>query len=192
MFLMRLKMYKHIPNALTILRFLLVPVFVYMLFICPCPNSALISLIIFVVASLTDYVDGFLARRWKVISDFGKIMDPLADKLLVLTALIGLTWLEPFRLPLAIFIIILSREIGITILREVMQKKGIVVAADKLGKLKTVMQMLGIIFALAAMALLPDISSGMILGVRIWFWLVVVITVLSGLNYLKALFGKEA
>jgi len=77
-------------------------------------------------------------------------------------------------------------------LREVMQKKGIVVAADKLGKLKTVMQMLGIIFALAAMALLPDISSVMILGVRIWFWLVVVITVLSGLNYLKALFGKEA
>ncbi|MDD2682963.1 MAG: hypothetical protein PHY21_02385, partial [Candidatus Cloacimonetes bacterium] len=105
---------------------------------------------------------------------------------------IGLTWLEPFRLPLAIFIIILSREIGITILREVMQKKGIVVAADKLGKLKTVMQMLGIIIALAAMALIPDISSGMILGVRIWFWLVVVITVLSGLNYLKALFGKEA
>lgn len=185
-------MYKHIPNALTILRFLLVPVFVFMLFTCPCPNSMLYSLIIFALASLTDYVDGFLARKWQVVSDFGKIMDPLADKLLVLAALIGLTWLEPFKLHILIFLIIFMREVGITILREVYQKRGIVVAADNLGKLKTVMQMAGIIFALAVMAFVPNVGEKVILAVHIWFWLVVGITLISGLNYLKAPFKKEA
>lgn len=185
-------MHKYIPNACTILRFLLVPVFVYFLFTCRAENSALISLIIFMVASFTDYIDGYLARKWEVISDFGKIMDPLADKLLVLSALIGLTWLEPFRLPIVILIVIFIREVGITILREVFHKKGIVVAADKLGKLKTVMQMAGIIFALAIMAFVPDVSAKVVLGTRIWFWLVVFITLISGLNYLKALFKKEA
>ena len=184
-------MHKHIPNALTILRFLLVPVFAYMLFICPCENSAHAALIIFIIASLTDYVDGYLARKWQVISDFGKIMDPLADKLLVLTALLGLTMLPPFHLSYLIFGIILFREVGITILREVFQHKGIVVAADKLGKLKTVMQMLGIIFALAVMAYMPQVSRGLIQAVQIWFWIVVGITLISGLNYLKALFIKE-
>jgi CDP-diacylglycerol---glycerol-3-phosphate 3-phosphatidyltransferase len=185
-------MHKHIPNALTILRFLLVPVFVYFLFTCRCEHSILISLIIFAVASLTDYVDGYLARKWQVISDFGKIMDPLADKLLVISALIGLTWLEPFKLPILIVIVIVIRELGITILREFFHKKGIVVAADNLGKLKTVMQMAGIIFALAIMAFVPDVSSKVVLYTRIWFWLVVGITLISGMNYLKALFKKEA
>lgn len=185
-------MYRHIPNALTILRFLLVPVFLYALFIHRESYCMPLSLFIFIVASLTDYVDGYLARKWEVISDFGKIMDPLADKLLVLSALVGLTYLAPFHLHPLILIIIFVRETGITILREVFHRKGIVVAADKLGKLKTVMQMFGIIFALTMMAYVPDVSTGVITGVRIWFWLVVGITLYSGLNYLKALLPKEA
>lgn len=185
-------MYKQIPNALTILRFLLVPVFVYLLFFCTLPYSAQLSLIIFMLASLTDYVDGFLARRWNAESDFGKIMDPLADKLLVLSALIGLTLLAPFYLHPAIFIIILIRELGITILREVYHKKGIVVAANNLGKLKTVMQMFGIIFALGIMAFVAVPAPGILIGLRLWFWLVVAITLISGMNYLTALFPKEA
>lgn len=182
------KMRKYIPNALTILRILLVPVFLYAMFLCPRAQAPLYSLIIFVVASLTDYIDGALARAWNVISDFGKIMDPLADKLLVLSALAGLCWLEPFSLNPLIFWVILIREAGITILREVFQKRGIVVAAGKLGKLKTVMQMAGIIFALAAWTFLPRIGSGLKLGISLWFWLVAIITIISGLNYIKAMF----
>lgn len=183
-------MRKHIPNALTLLRFLLVPVFLFMMFIYRGPNGSLFGLIIFALASLTDYVDGYLARKWKVISDFGKIMDPLADKLLVLTALAALCLLPPFRLNILIFVIILIREAGITILREIFQNRGVVVPADNLGKLKTVMQMFGIIFALVIWAFLPSVSPGLRAGVEIWFWLVVAITLISGLNYLKLLFVK--
>lgn len=184
-------MRKYIPNALTILRILLVPVFLYALFIFPEGMKAPYSLLIFVVASLTDYIDGTLARAWNVVSDFGKIMDPLADKLLVLSALAGLTWLPPFSLSPIIFFVILIRELGITILREIFQKRGIVVAADKLGKLKTVMQMGGIIFALVCWAFLPQISSGLRLGISLWFWLVAIVTVISGLNYIKAMFPRR-
>jgi CDP-diacylglycerol--glycerol-3-phosphate 3-phosphatidyltransferase len=151
----------------------------------------LLSLIIFVVASFTDYLDGMLARRFKVISNFGKIMDPLADKLIVLSALAGLCWLPPFYLSKAIFVIILCRELVITILREVYQRKGIVVAADKLGKLKTVMQMLGIIAAFIIWIAVIPIPASVNLIITIWFWIVAAITLASGLNYLKVLSPKE-
>ncbi|MCB5252856.1 MAG: CDP-diacylglycerol--glycerol-3-phosphate 3-phosphatidyltransferase [Candidatus Cloacimonadaceae bacterium] len=181
-------MRKYIPNALTILRILLVPLFLYAMFLYPREMAAPYSLFFFVLASLTDYIDGSLARAWNVVSNFGKIMDPLADKLLVLSALAGLCWLPPFSLSPIIFFVILIRELGITILREVYLRRGIVVAAGNLGKLKTVMQMAGIIFALACWTFLPRISSGLKLGVSLWFWLVACITVISGLNYIKAMF----
>lgn len=180
---------KHqIPNALTVLRFLLVPVFLYFMFI---SQQSWMALAIFIVASFTDYLDGMLARKLDVISDFGKIMDPLADKLLVLSALSGLCWLPPFYLSKAIFFIILARELLITIMREVYQKRGIVVAADKLGKLKTVMQMLGIIVALSFWAAQDEVSVWVIKSVSIWFWIVAAITVISGFNYLRVLTKKE-
>jgi CDP-diacylglycerol---glycerol-3-phosphate 3-phosphatidyltransferase len=180
-------MRKYIPNALTILRFMIVPFFIYAMFVYQQDYQALYCLILFVLASLTDYIDGTLARAWNVVSDFGKIMDPLADKLLVLSALAGLCWLPPFQLGALIFIVIFLREAGITILREVLHKRGIVVAAGYLGKVKTVMQMGGIIFALAAWALLPEISPALRTGLSIWFWIVVLITLKSGFNYVKAL-----
>lgn len=182
-------MYKHIPNLLTILRFLMVPVFLYFLILSEAPNRISIALIIFLIASCTDYLDGLLARKWKVISDFGKIMDPLADKLLVLSALAGITWLPPLNLPKLIFFIILARELLVTILREVYQKKGIVLAADKLGKLKTVMQMAGLIFTYACWAYFQPLSEHITIFILAWFWLVVLITVLSGINYIKVLFN---
>lgn len=185
-------MYRQIPNALTILRFLLVPVFIYFVFVSRTEAKTLISLIIFIIAAITDYVDGTLARKWNVVSDFGKIMDPLADKLLVLSALLGLCMLPPFQFSIVIFYTILAREVSVTILREVYQSRGIVVAADTFGKIKTVMQMVGIIVALSAWALFPTISKGFRLGMSVWFWLVVGITLFSGVNYFKALFIKEA
>ena len=182
-------MYKHIPNLLTIIRFLLVPVFLYFLILSETPNRISIALLIFLVASFTDYLDGMLARKWKVISDFGKIMDPLADKLLVISALAGITWLPPISLSKVIFFIILGRELVVTVLREIYQKKGIVLAADKLGKLKTVMQMAGLIVAYLCWAFFTPISATVITILNIWFWLVVLITLLSGLNYIKVLFN---
>lgn len=185
------KLKNQIPNMLTTLRMLMVPIF-FIFMIKEGRSFALVSLIIFCLASLTDYFDGMLARRWNIISDFGKVMDPLADKLLVLTALGGLTWQKPFSLNMAIFFIILAREIAVTILREVYQKRGTVIPADKLGKLKTVMQMAGIIIALAALAFFANVPFGLIYGVEIWFWIVALITLISGLNYFKLLFKKGA
>lgn len=184
-------MKRWIPNSLTVLRFLLVPVFLYYLFVSLHVDRVAIALVIFIVASITDYLDGMLARKMQVISDFGKIMDPLADKLIVLSALAGLCWLPPFYISKYVFYIILARELLITLLREVYQRRGIVVAADNLGKLKTVMQMLGIIVAFGLWVLLPQISAKLHLVMELWFWLVALITVLSGLNYLKVRGKKE-
>ncbi len=185
-------MKRNLPNALTILRFLLVPVFLYFLFVSLHDKRNWYALTVFVVASITDYLDGMLARKYNVISDFGKIMDPLADKLLVLSALFGLCWLPPFNLSKIIFLIIFARELLVTILREVYQRRGIVVAADKLGKIKTVMQMLGIIAAFVFWATAVEISPTVILTISIWFWLVAAITVISGINYLRIPRRKEA
>lgn len=186
-------MHKQIPNMLTIIRFLLVPVFLYYLLLSEASNHIAISLYIFLIAAFTDYLDGMLARKMQVISDFGKIMDPLADKLLVLSALAGICWFPPFNLSRIIFFVILARELLVTVLREVAQHRGIVLAADKLGKIKTVMQMLGLIFAYACWAYLQPLSRGIITGVALWFWLVVVITLFSGINYLKVIFpGRKS
>ena len=177
-------MNRNVPNILTTMRMLVIPVFLYYLYLSTSPGRILICLVIFMLASFTDYLDGALARKHNIVSNYGKIMDPLADKLLVLAALTGLTWLQPYSLPILIFILILARELIITILREIYKAKGIIVAADKLGKLKTVMQMLGIIAAYAIWAFTPP-SQTFILIITIWFWIVTAITLYSGANYLR-------
>ncbi|HPN27056.1 MAG TPA: CDP-diacylglycerol--glycerol-3-phosphate 3-phosphatidyltransferase [Candidatus Cloacimonas sp.] len=179
-------MIRHLPNLLTIFRILLVPIFLYTVFLAQYQSRILVALVIFIVASLTDYLDGKIARKLNLISDFGKIMDPLADKLIVLSALAALCWLPPFQVSIIVFFVIFLRELVITIMREVYQKKGIVVAADIFGKLKTFLQMAGIIIAFAFWAFCDPVSPVVILIVNIWFWFVALITVLSGLNYLKA------
>jgi CDP-diacylglycerol--glycerol-3-phosphate 3-phosphatidyltransferase len=183
---------KHqIPNALTVLRFLLVPVFIYYLFVAVLPGRIFTATLIFIVASLTDYLDGLLARKMNVISDFGKIMDPLADKLLVLSALAGLCWLPPFQISKIVFFIVLIRELLITLLREIYQRKGIVVAADKLGKLKTVLQMIGIIAALGLWSFTTNLSVGLRLAFDLWFWMIALVTVISGINYIHVLYKRR-
>ncbi|HPB19079.1 MAG TPA: CDP-diacylglycerol--glycerol-3-phosphate 3-phosphatidyltransferase [Candidatus Cloacimonas sp.] len=186
-----LKMIRHLPNYLTVFRILLVPIFLYFLFLSAIPARILIALLIFVIAAITDYLDGMLARKMNLISDFGKLMDPLADKLIVLSALAGLCWLLPFQISIAVFFIILARELTITILREIYQKKGIVVAADFFGKLKTVLQMAGIIVAYGFWAFINPVPQLIIHSVNIWFWFVALITVLSGLNYIIAIAKKD-
>lgn len=137
----------NLPNALTVLRILLVPVFIWV-YLMGTPAARWGALAIFIVASVTDHLDGHLARKWNLITDFGRLADPLADKALTLSAFfllsysLGNVWFWIFT------ILVTIREIGITVLREVLRKKGTVVAASTGGKLKTVLQITLIILLL--------------------------------------------
>lgn len=175
-------MIKHIPNILTMLRVVLVPFFIYY----TTKNEMEIAFIIFITASITDYFDGYLARRFKVISNFGKIMDPLADKLLVLSATYLLCFGEYGILSPWIFYIIAFRELLITILRELFKRKKIILAANNWGKVKTVTQMVGLTAIYLILALNLHLEQ-FPTGANIYFWGVAVITILSGMSYLKGI-----
>ncbi|HBF66257.1 MAG TPA: CDP-diacylglycerol--glycerol-3-phosphate 3-phosphatidyltransferase, partial [Clostridium sp.] len=102
----------NLPNKLTMLRVILIPVFLLVLFLVPAPLNRYIAVAIFIIASLTDFLDGYLARKWNLVSNFGKFMDPLADKLLVMAALVSMVQLGD--LASWVVIIILAREFAIT------------------------------------------------------------------------------
>jgi CDP-diacylglycerol---glycerol-3-phosphate 3-phosphatidyltransferase len=140
----------NLPNILTLLRLGLTALLVVSLSAQYPANSA-IALLVFLVASLTDYLDGVIARKWNLITDFGKLMDPLADKILTASAFICLI---PYgALPAWVVIIIISREFLITGLRLLASSKGLILPAEKLGKHKTAWQMITIVFFLALLAL---------------------------------------
>lgn len=134
-------------NRLTLLRVLLIPVFLLFMYL-KLPNTYLYAAIVFFIASMTDILDGYVARREKKVTVFGKVFDPIADKLLVLSALVILT--EVRLLPSIVTIIIVSREILISGFRIVMAEKGEVISASWLGKTKTTLQDVAIILILLA------------------------------------------
>lgn len=135
----------NLPNKLTVFRVLLIPLFV--LFMQPfMPYGDVIALIIFIVASLTDLFDGKIARKYNLITNFGKLMDPLADKLLVCTAMLCLMDID--RLPAIAVIIIIAREFIISAVRLVAASENVVIAASMWGKAKTVSQMTMVIILL--------------------------------------------
>jgi len=138
----------NLANKLTILRVIMIPVFLLLLLTSwiPDPQKRIISVTIFALASLTDYLDGYIARKYNMVTNFGKFMDPLADKLLVTSALISLVELGDLSAWIAI--IIISREFIITGFRLVAASDGIVIAASWWGKIKTFSQMLMIIVLL--------------------------------------------
>ncbi|NQV16972.1 MAG: CDP-diacylglycerol--glycerol-3-phosphate 3-phosphatidyltransferase [Armatimonadetes bacterium] len=182
-------MIKYIPNFLTILRMVLVPIFIWLIFFAPFASRVLLATVVLIVAGITDYFDGMLARKFKVVTDFGKIMDPLADKMLVLSALLAIA-LSPINyISIFVVFIILFREIAVSILRNYYARKNIYLAANIWGKLKTVLQMLGVIAALVYYSLSQIIQGWnphqkcIVLGFRVFFWVVVFITILSGMNY---------
>lgn len=172
----------NLPNKLTMLRVILIPIFVLM-FEFDVPNASLWALIIFVVASATDWFDGYLARRDNLVTNFGILMDPLADKLLVAAAMIYFVGLG--LAPAWVVVTIISREFLVTSIRLVAAGTGKVIAADKLGKYKTATQMIWISLGLFFEAF--DISQtinhyGEIL-VMLLMWIVLILTVWSGINY---------
>ena len=125
----------NLPNKLTMLRILLIPVFMVFIEWDSLPGHILWAFVIFVAASLTDFVDGYIARKNNMVTDFGKFMDPLAHKILVTAALV---YFIPLGLaPAWVVILILAREFLVTSLRLIAAGKGILIAADKSGKYKT-------------------------------------------------------
>lgn len=171
---------KHLPNILTMMRILLIPFFIYYFI----NESLMIAFTIFMVASVTDFFDGYLARKYQVISNFGKIMDPLADKLLVLSALALLSFGKHGYLSMWIFIIITLREVLITILRDIYKKKKIILAANNWGKIKTVLQMVGLTVSFFLLGINFPLTN-YVLYLNLYFWIVVVVTLLSGASYFK-------
>lgn len=144
--------WKNIPNLITYCRLALIPLFVALM-IDPAPWMVALATVIFVVAAITDWVDGYLARKYGAVSDFGKLLDPVADKILVMAALVMLTaqrsdiWGEPW-VPGWMVVMVLARETWVTGLRAVAAKNGIIVAASGTGKLKSSFQMLAVILLL--------------------------------------------
>ena len=162
----------NLPNKLTILRILLVPIFVIVI-LSDIKNAFLISAIIFAIASITDFLDGYIARKYNLISDFGKLMDPLADKILVCAALITMVQLQ--LIPSWMVIIIICREFAVSILRAVAATSGKVIAASGGGKAKTVSQIIAIMMILLR---IPFSNVAMCIAVGL--------TIYSGYDYMYA------
>ncbi|MDC7287159.1 CDP-diacylglycerol--glycerol-3-phosphate 3-phosphatidyltransferase [Blautia schinkii] len=165
------------PNKLTIARMVLVPFLVFfMLSGWGGDANRYISLAIFVVASVTDWFDGHLARKYKLVTNFGKFMDPLADKLLVCSAIICLVEMD--RLEAWIVIIIIAREFIISGFRLIAAESGVVIAANYWGKFKTVSQMIMIIL------LILDYKGFFAILAEIFVWLSLALTVISLATYI--------
>ena len=180
----------NLANKLTLLRVLLIPFFLICFYLealssrtfyfnnYPIAYTNIVALTIFLVAAITDFVDGYIARKYHMITDFGKFMDPLADKLLVTAAL--LIFIEQGKVAGWIVFIILAREFMVTGLRTVAASKGVVMAAGVSGKVKTVLQ-----FVMIAVYLFNYPFTIMNVQLKpLLVWLVVIVTVASGMEYL--------
>jgi CDP-diacylglycerol--glycerol-3-phosphate 3-phosphatidyltransferase len=162
----------NLPNLLTVLRIMLVPVLVVTL-LGNTPAGDVLAAIVFALASLTDFIDGYLARSRAEITTFGKLMDPLADKLLIVAALISLVSLH--RLPAWVAMVIITRELAVTVLRLGATQAGVVMAASMFGKIKTCLQIAAILAVITV--------HGKPLWVSTLLYAAVAVTVLSGLDY---------
>lgn len=182
----------NLPNILTLARIGAVPIMVLLL-MSDTPSAGIWSAAVFGLASFTDWLDGYLARRWEIVTILGKFLDPLADKLLVMAALI--MFIPLGRVPAWAVFVILAREMIVTGLRSIASSEGIVIAASNLGKYKTIYQMVAIIalclhfdyywfFSLKLEIFHADMHNvGMF-----FFWIAFALTVWSGLDYLIKFF----
>ena len=167
----------NLPNRLTVLRVCMVPVCVVVMLWNGLGRSAkYVAAVIFILASMTDWLDGYLARKNNLVTDFGKFMDPIADKLLVCSAMICLV--EKGALPAWIVIIIIGREFIISGFRLVASDKGVVIAASYWGKFKTVSQMLMVIL------LILDLGGVFYTIAQVLMWIALVLTVVSLVDYM--------
>lgn len=161
------------PNKLTLLRIIMVPVFVLFMYL-NFEYARIIATILFCIASFTDFLDGYLARKYHLVTNFGKFADPLADKILVCSAMILLV--QTGEIPAWGVIIIISREFAVTGFRIIAASENITIAASSLGKVKTVSQLIAIIFLLSQLNIL-------LLPGKILFYIAVIFTIISGADY---------
>ena len=182
----------NLPNKLTILRILMIPVFVAIFYITAIPFNFIISAVIFALASLTDFLDGHIARKYNMVTDFGKFLDPIADKVLVSTALIVMivppigTTMLPWYSGIGVAII-MARELIISGFRLVAAGKGLVIAADFSGKLKTFVTDIAILVILVTgdiIKLVPSISNLLLIVNTVLLGVSVLLTIISGVECL--------
>jgi CDP-diacylglycerol--glycerol-3-phosphate 3-phosphatidyltransferase len=162
----------NLPNFLTLLRILAVPVVVVAL-VGETPNGDALAAAVFALAALTDGLDGYFARSRDSVTSFGKLMDPIADKLLIIAALVSLVSLD--RLQAWVAMVIIAREVAVTAMRAVAAERGVVISASWLGKLKTVLQ-IGAVFALIAANPAPAWVDALV-------YVAVAVTLVSGADY---------
>ena len=173
-----------LPNGLTVIRVLAIP-FILILLYNPERSYQIMTAVIFLLAAVTDTLDGYFARKRRMVTTLGKFLDPMADKLLIVTALIGL--ITARGLPVWMVIVIVGREIAVTGLRGIAASQGIIIAASRLGKYKTIFEVASITFF---------ILNGDYLSIRLYhvgmslLWVAVILAVLSGIDYFRK-FLKE-
>lgn len=174
----------NLPNKITIVRIAMIPIFVAVYYVTAIPHNFMIAAIIFAVAAFTDFLDGYVARKYNMVTDMGKFLDPIADKVLVLTALVLMLtngMLSPVFGGICVSLII-AREMIVASLRMLSASKQVVIAADKLGKIKTVLQDVSIFIIIFAFDLVSSDHVLYIIGLII-FALSMVMTVISGVSY---------
>ena len=167
----------NLPNKLTILRVIMIPFFVAALLYDGGANQNMryVAAAIFIIASLTDMLDGKIARKYNLVTNFGKFMDPLADKLLVCSALICLVELK--ELPAWMVIVIISREFIISGFRLVASDNGVVIAASYWGKFKTTFQMIAVVLLIVGIPALSMVTTAVV-------WIALILTVISLVDYI--------
>lgn len=185
----------NLPNKLTIARMIMTPLFLVTLII-DFKYHLFVALLIFGIASFTDMLDGNIARKKGIVTDFGKFLDPIADKILTTSAFVGFLALGDAGLRFGygmvwILFIILTREFAVASIRMIAAGKGKVVAADNYGKIKTVMQMFAVVAVLfaegliAAVSLPENVVDIIVISYNVILWVSTVLTVISGINYLS-------
>lgn len=183
----------NLPNKLTVLRVLLVPIFLIFIYLDSMPFNYLTAAIIFIAASVTDWLDGKIARSRNLITTFGKFLDPLADKILVISALAVFVDNPVIDMSAVPLIIIITREFLVSGMRLLAMEDGVVIAAGIWGKLKTAFTMVTIVIILAYLVVFCDFSinaDNVQSFIKTWvleglIWISTVLTIISGAVYLK-------
>ena len=169
----------NLPNFITLTRILLIPVFV-VLFATPTPNRSISAALVFLVAAVTDLLDGYLARRNGQVTTLGKLLDPIADKLLVLSALILLVNID--RVSALVAILIIAREVAVTGVRAIAAGEGMVIAAETTGKYKMALQVVAIVLLILEDTFLSDLGNLHLAGIGT-LYLSLVLGYVSGGQY---------
>ena len=165
----------NLPNKITIFRVFMIPLFVVLMMLQRLPWNEFYALAVYAIACISDALDGHIARKYNLVTDFGKFMDPLADKLLVCAALIALV--EMCRIPSWVVIVIISREFIINGFRTIAADNGVVIAASYWGKFKTTFQMIMVCLMIANIEVLSVLTA-------IIMWIALALTVVSLVDYL--------